>query len=421
MVLGARGTTLSDATVVRVPLAAGQGSAGEAGTVLSFLRIAGGKVVQQGRARLADLPRSRNTVLVFAAEDVLVLERTVPPLNERRLRAALPALVEDATFADLSSIHVASSEDRSGQRLLAVIDRSLLTLWLERFEEDARIVTQAWCEQLAMPHQRGQVSIAARSEERGAVLRIGQDSVLSIAATPAAEGVVMHALAQHPEVTEAVVFGDKIESAFFEALLARQNLPVRRGGRDALAEYIESGEAGDRIDLLQGEFARGLSLSGVRAWRAAAVLIALALVIETGGLLIRSSQLEHDKAHLIADQSAILKGAFPQTTTVLDAPMQMRRALDALQAHAGQSGQQDFEALLTHAGTLLSSLPPNVCSEMHFDDGVLSMHLKAPMLASSQAQSLVIKAAQSLGNTATFTASGSDGDLTLRLSARSTP
>jgi general secretion pathway protein L len=420
MVLRARGLTLSDALIVRVPAGAGQGNVVDNSTTLSFLRVSRNKVVQRGRARLGDLPRTRETVLVFAAEDVLLLERVVPPLNERRLRAALPGLIEDATFVDLSSLHVAASEDANGKRLLAVIDRALLTLWLERFDENARVITHAWCEQLAMPHQIGRISASARSDAAGAVLRFANDSVLTVA-SPLDEALIGLALTKHPEITEAVVFGDKADGALLEALFTRLKLSARRGGSDALAEYIEADEPGEMVDLLQGEFARGMSLSGVRAWRTAVALVVLALGIETVGLLIHSAQLDHDKQHLLAEQSSILKRAFPQTTTVLDAPMQMRRALDALESHAGQTGQQDFETLLTHAGSLLANLPANSCTEMHFDENTLSMHLKAPMLASSQAQATVIKAAQALGNIATFTAAGSDGDLTMRLAPRNAP
>ena len=421
MVLRTRSLILTDALLVRIPAAAGRGNGGDHSSTLAFLRVARNQVVQRGRARLADLPRTRETVLMFAAEDVLVLERKVPPLNERRLRAALPALVEDATFADLSSLHVAASDDANGQRLLGVIDRALLTLWLERFEEDSRVITHAWCEQLAMPYLPGQVTASVRPDAQGTVLRFASDSVLTVSTSLVDQELIGLALTRHASITEALVFGEKADLALLDALFARLQLSTRRGGDDALTEYLESDQPGAMIDLLQGEFARGMSVSGVRAWRTAAALVVLALVIETAGLLIQSVQLGADKQHQIAEQSSILKRAFPQTTTVLDAPMQMRRSLDALEAHAGQTGQQDFETLLTHAGILLSGLPPNSCTDLHFDDNTLSMHLKAPMLASSLAQSTLIKAAQALGNTATFTATGSDGDLTIRLAPRSAP
>jgi hypothetical protein len=58
---------------------------------------------------------------------------------------------------------------------------------------------------------------------------------------------------------------------------------------------------------------------------------------------------------------------------------------------------------------------------MHFDSDALSLHLKAPTLANSTVQAGLIKSAQAMGNSASFIATGSDGDLTMRLSPKAAP
>ncbi len=411
---------LADALIVRLPVSAGNPKPFSADTALTFLRVARDQVVQRGRATISELPRARDTVLLFPAEDVLILERAVPPLNERRLRAALPALIEDATFADISSLHVAASDDVGGKRLLAVIERSLFKRWLELFASNERLVTRAWCESLCVPLSPGSFTLALRPDGNSATLRTSRADILTVDASTKDKAVLQLASQRNPGVREVVLYGERDGLAPIEALLQELQLTARRGGADALGEFVE-GDALTEVDLLQGEFARGLSLSSVRAWQSVAALIVLALVIETLGLLWRQGQLSAEKAHMVAEQSAILKRSFPDTTTVLDAPTQMRRALDALEQHRGQSSAQDFETLLTHAGTLLGNLPANSCSEMHFDRDALSMHLKAPTLASSGVQAGVIKSAQTMGNSASFIATGSDGDLTMRLAAKAIP
>jgi general secretion pathway protein L len=60
---------------------------------------------------------------------------------------------------------------------------------------------------------------------------------------------------------------------------------------------------------------------------------------------------------LDAQQAAlhnILKTTFPSVTLVIDAPLQMQRALDALQQQSGAVSGQDFEPLLA---ALASALP----------------------------------------------------------------
>ena len=411
---------LADALIVRLPVSAGNPVVFSAEMPLTFLRVARDKVVQRGRATIAELPRARETVLLFPAEDVLVLERAVPPLNERRLRAALPALIEDSTFADINTLHVAASEDFDGKRLLAVIDRALFKRWLDMFARNDRLVTRAWCESLCLPYQAESFTLALRPDGKTATLRTSTSDILTIGALSQDKAILQLAQQRHATLTEVVLYGERDALAPIEVLLQELQLAKRRGGADALTEFVE-GDGVSPVELLQGEFARGLSMSSVRAWQSVAVLIVLALLIETTGLAWRQSQLSTEKSHMVADQSAILKRSFPDTTTVLDAPTQMRRALDALEQHRGQSSAQDFETLLAHAGTLLSNLPPNTCSEMHFDSDALSLHLKAPMLSTSTVQASLIKSAQTMGNSASFIATGSDGDLTMRLTPKAAP
>jgi general secretion pathway protein L len=416
----AAGVVLADALIVRLPVSAGNPTLFTADMPLTFVRVARDKVVQRGRATIAELPRARDTVLLFPAEDVLILERAVPPLNERRLRAALPALVEDATFTDINNLHVAASHDANGKRLLAVVDRALFKRWLDLFERNDRLVARAWCESLCLPYQADSFTLALRPDGKTATLRTSRADILTIDAASNDKALLQLASQRHPGLTEVVLYGERAALAPVEALLKELQLTARRGGADALSAYIEGDEL-PAVDLLQGEFARGMSMSSVRAWQSVAALMVLALVIETLGLAWRQGQLSAEKTHMVAEQSAILKRTFPATTTVLDAPTQMRRALDALEQHRGQSSAQDFETLLTHAGTLLGTLPPNSCGEMHFDSDALSLHLKAPTLANSTVQAGLIKSAQAMGNSASFIATGSDGDLTMRLSPKAAP
>ena len=64
----------------------------------------GGNVMQQGASPLGNLAdmvaAARRVVLLLAAADVTLLHVPVPPLSNARLKAALPALVEDQVLGD---------------------------------------------------------------------------------------------------------------------------------------------------------------------------------------------------------------------------------------------------------------------------------------------------------------------------------
>jgi len=410
---------LRDALIVRLPPRASATSPPLQTLQFGFMRIVRDKAVQSGRAIITDLPPSSQIILLMPAEDVLLLERSVPPLAERKLRAALPGLIEDATLADIATLHVAASPPRAGKRLLAVIDRALMSQWLALFSSAERRVVSIWCESLAMPYTGAAWSFALRRDPGipGAVLRTARDSVMALTGDVLAdEALLNHIASQGTNQAEVVMFGEPHALAPYEPLFKQFGFAVTTGGRDPLIAYLDADHEEAPLDLMQGEFAgSGFNMASVRSWQGVALLVIAALLIETFGLAFRASQLNRDKSDLIAEQSATLKRAFPETTTVLDAPAQMRRALSSLESRRGQTTAGDFETLVGDAGTLLAALPPNSTTELHFESGAVTLHLKAPLLSDGPAQAALTRTAATLGATATIVPASGDGGITVRL------
>lgn len=426
LTLAAKDTVLlRDALVVRLPARAGDALPPLATLQFSFVRIVRDKAVQSGRATLAELPMAAQIVLLMPSEDVLLLERTVPPLSERKMRAALPALIEDATLADIATLHVAASPQKSGKRLLAVVDRALMSQWLSLFRQAERRVVSIWCESLVMPYGGAAWSFALRRDPAtpGAILRTARDTVIALSGDPLVdEALLNHIASQGTNQAEVLLFGEPAALSGYEPLFKQFGFVTTQGGRDPLLAYLERRHDDGPLDLMQGEFGgSGFTLASVRSWQGVALLVVAALVIETVGLSIRVSQLNDDKRELIAEESETLKRAFPETTTVLDAPAQMRRALSGLEARRGQSTAGDFETLLGDAGTLLAALPPNAATEMHFESGALTLHLKAPFLSDGPSQSTLTRTAPTLGASATIVPASGDGGITLRLQPKALP
>ena len=91
-----------------------------------------GAIGQQGEGLLRNLgdliAASRRVVLVLAASDVTLLSIKAPPLAGARLRAALPALVEEHVLGDPEDcVLVAGPAAADGHRPVAVVQQA----WLE--------------------------------------------------------------------------------------------------------------------------------------------------------------------------------------------------------------------------------------------------------------------------------------------------
>ena len=92
----------------------------------------GGAIAQQGEGLLRNLgdvvAASRRVVLLLAGADVSLLPVQAPPLTGARLRAALPALVEEHILGDpLDCVLVAGPALPDGRRPVGGVHRD----WLE--------------------------------------------------------------------------------------------------------------------------------------------------------------------------------------------------------------------------------------------------------------------------------------------------
>jgi general secretion pathway protein L len=109
-----------------------------------------------------------------------------------------------------------------------------------------------------------------------------------------------------------------------------------------------------QLDLVNNQRSRSLKRLGGAArtllqaprWRAARWSLLALIAVNLLGLNVRAGA---ERAALQAQRKAIdtvLTGTFPATQVVVDAPVQMQRAVAALQQNTGALGMRDFETLL---------------------------------------------------------------------------
>ncbi len=149
--------TTPAALYLRLPPRALPADAAAASPSLSFAIAARGRLQRIGHASLHELSalmqQSQRVVLLLAASDVSLFRIAVPPLPAARLKAALPALVEDRVIGDPAACAIAVAPANGGtiagatpvatgtpatpattagnQRLIAVTDRAWLQGWID--------------------------------------------------------------------------------------------------------------------------------------------------------------------------------------------------------------------------------------------------------------------------------------------------
>jgi hypothetical protein len=131
-------------------------------------------------------------------------------------------------------------------------------------------------------------------------------------------------------------------------------------------ERGETGAAAPR-SLLQHDLAKPLfGAERWRAWRRVALLLIALLAVQIIAMQVHWGQLRAERSTLREQAAGQLRAAFPNTTTILDAPLQMQRALADLRAHSGQSDPGDFTSLVSAAGLIFADAPVNALAGLEY-------------------------------------------------------
>src|SRR5439155_20898333 len=85
------------------------------------------------------------------------------------------------------------------------------------------------------------------------------------------------------------------------------------------------------------------------AWRPVRVGVLALVVLNLVGMNLWALRQRSEIVNRKQAMEAIVKASHPQIGTIVDPPVQMRRATDGLRAAAGRVGEADFEAALAAA------------------------------------------------------------------------
>jgi general secretion pathway protein L len=389
--------------IVRAPARADETGARR----FAWLQYEGGRVIGEGHAALEALPAAAAVVLLLAASDVVLTRARVPPLSSARLREALPNLVEDMTLSDPSTLHVAlgQTRDAAGRVTLALVERAWLRALLERFAAAGRRVAAVLPESLCVPLE-AQGWTLVRQQEPGVAprcwLRLGQEEALALPVEATAARAMLDLLlarqpaGQSPPRIDAWLEGwsdgDSLDTTGLN-LQMQQGSPLRAW----LARVAGGRRDSVPLSLLQHEFASGGGAGWAKRWRRVALLLLLLAGVQLAGMQWQWQQLRSERSTIQADMSARLRALFPETSVILDAPLQMAQSVARLRAAAGRSDPGDFTVMTAVAAQLFATLPPNAARALSYTERSLRVRLAPQALVDGAARAALVTAAAQAG------------------------
>ena len=324
----------------------------------------GGNLMQQGASALGNLAdlvaSSRRVVLILAASDVTLLSVKTPPLSAARLKAALPALVEEQVLGDPADCLLAAGPaDAGGMRTVAVVQRAWVEVLVKALLAQGAHGVSVLPAQLCLPFQPGAVSAAISAADSGFELSMRQSQTsglgLTLPAEPEAVLQTVRALAGSEPVT---LYLPPPLLAQFAALLA-QGGDAAHGvtlAEDHWAHWVAAARAAG-LDVAPALGSAGASARQWQRWRWPLRLALLALLVNVIGLNVEWLRLKREADSVRLSMLQTFKATYPKETVILDPAAQMRQNIAQAKANSGQPGADEFNTLSAALGEAMSALP----------------------------------------------------------------
>jgi len=312
-------------------------------------------------------------VLLLAGADVSLLSVQAPPLSGARLKAALPALVEEHILGDPEdAVLVAAPEQPDGTRPIAVADRD----WLEAIVrallgQGARAVA-AVPAQLCLPLQPGSVSAVIDGAELTLRQGLFHGFGLALEAAPA---VVLQTARAFSGDAPLVLYVPRSQLGEYQ-VLAQEAGPGITLEADDWAHWIAASRS-TTLDLVSGLGAAGAPVRDWRRWRWPLRLILLAVAINLIGLNLDWLRLKREAATVQQSMTQTYRQAYPNETAILDPVLQMRQHIARARAGSGDMAPDEFTYLAAAFGEAArsSGRQPGITS-IEYRERALSVKVK---------------------------------------------
>lgn len=324
------------------------------------------------RGPLADLSSQSDGArqILVAPGEAVTLHRLALPSRKRSTWArAVPFALEDYLVEDIETLHFALGGAVDGGYLpVAVVDRILLSAWLETCDQAGLTPAAVVPDSLLLPWQNDEWSVLL--EARRALVRTGRWEGFATERDNLAL-LLAQALAEAGETKPRClrVWGaPATELAETEVELSPEDTPI-----EPLALFASGYQPATVLNLLQGGYSRQAHWGRwLRPWRAAAALVGMTLLVQIAGQVYDHWRLQREVTALRTEIERTFKDALPEATRIVNPKVQMETRLREL-APSGGSG---FLELLYQGAQPLAHFPNVTLRGLGYRDGQLDLALE---------------------------------------------
>lgn len=344
----------------------------------------------------------RQVWLVADARDVTLITVPVPPLSGKRLKQALPNIIEEYVLQDPARCLIVPGPVQSdGQRVLGVIDSHWVDAVLAAFKSHGIRVDALWPGQLVLPLREGRWSVLASDD--CLTVRTGEWSGTGWAAGESeqanretASALLAGKLMGQPPAQIDVWLGQpewrsplKLAARPSEVTLDFADAPLVRG---APMDLLSVHNAGLRTMLSRVDW---------RLWKGVGALAAASVAAAVIGLNLQWMQLGAEARSLEAAVRDRFHQAFPNAAMV-DPVLQMRRSIGELRLKSGRPGPDDFVPLLARFAQAIGERGRGTIEAIEYREGTMKIRFVAEAASDESLRESLVQDSARLGLTLTF-------------------
>ena len=358
----------------------------QAGTALDYVLSPDGlRVGTASSAALALLPgstagssstpeRIHDVVLLVGAAQLSWHQVQLPKgVSHSRMRAVLEGLLEDQLLDEPAVLHfaLAPGAAKATTAWVAVCDKAWLRDGVQALEAAGLTVSRIVPEFVPSEAADRDALYAIDDAGQALLLHVHKHGVHAWPLLPATV-----ALLNWPQ--DRPLQAEPAVAAMAEQMFGRSVVLQSRGER-ALGACQSDWDLA-QLDLASSQRSRSIKRLGsawqallhAPRWRALRWSLVALLAVNIVGLNVRAAVERADLEVQRKTMDAVLTTAFPTTQVVVDAPVQMQRAVDALQHATGALGTRDFETLLGAWARAAPDAPAP--TSIDFVNGELQLH-----------------------------------------------
>ncbi len=381
-------------------------SAGEAvlssGRPVFYAQIGGDDESERRLVSLEALEGVRQVWLIADARDVALITAPVPPLSGKRLKQALPNVIEEYVLQDPARCLIVPGPVLSdGQRVIGVIDAHWVDAVLAAFKTAGIRVEALWPGQLVLPWEEGKWTVLVSDDNL--TVRTGE-----WAGTGWAAGESESA---HRETASALLSGKLMGpppprvNVWLGQQEWRSPMKVAAIPSDTRLDFTSVPPIRNApLDLLAARNAglkTMLSRIDWRLWKGVGVLAGAVLAALVVGINLQWLQMRAEASGLQDAIRARFHDAFPNAAMV-DPVLQMRRNINDLRLKSGRPGPDDFVPLLARFAQAVGERGPGTIEALEFREGTMKIRFVDEVGTNDTMREALVQDAARLGLSLTF-------------------